>query len=74
MSQISLDTQKLPVKLGLGQLNKPMTRAQAQRYGDRNIPRDLKAAGFTCSVFTSDPEIHGGLWYRISYGKVVKKA
>lgn len=59
---------KLPVKLGLGEL-KPMTKEQAIRYGKRNMPKDLKKAGFKVSVFTSDPKIHGSLYYRINYGK-----
>lgn len=66
--------QKLKVKLGLGELEKPMTRTQAQRWGDRNMPQDLKKAGFRCDVFESDPELHGGHWLRINYGKTVKAA
>lgn len=65
---------KLDVKFGLGTLDKKMTKTQAMRWGERNIPGDLKKAGFTCSVFESDPDIHGGHWLRINYGKVVKHA
>lgn len=61
--------EKLPVKIGLHTLDKPMTRAQAQRYGNRNMPKDLRRAGFQCVVARSDAEIHGGTWFRINYGK-----
>lgn len=46
-----------------------MTHAQALRYGARHMPRDLKRAGFKAHVFTSDPEIHGALYYRVTYGR-----
>ena len=59
------------VRIGIGKLDQPMTLAQAKRYGDRNMPRDLKAAGFKTFVGVSDPEIHGGLWFRVDYGKTV---
>lgn len=61
--------EKREVRIGIGNLNTPMTEAQARRYGDANMPRDLKVVGFKTCVFVSDPEINGGLWYRISYGK-----
>jgi hypothetical protein len=38
------------------------------------MPRDLKKAGFTTSVFQSDAEIHGGEWLRINYGLTMKRA
>jgi hypothetical protein len=60
---------RLPVKVGLSTLDKPMTREQAQRYGERHMPTDLRRAGFECIVAKSDAEIHGGVWYRINYGK-----
>ena len=60
--------EKLIVKVGIGQLDQPMTRAQAQRFGEKTMPRDLKAAGFKCVVSRSDPELHGGNWFRINYG------
>lgn len=63
--------EKLPVKVGLGTLDKPMTRAQAQRHGDKHMPADLRRAGFECVVFRSDREIHGGDWFRINYGMKV---
>ena len=63
-------TEQLPVKVGCNDtLPFPMTREQAQRYGERNMPADLKRAGFKCVVFRSDAEIHGGNWLRINYGK-----
>ena len=60
---------KLETRVGLGTLDRPMTKEQAKRYGDRNMPRDLKAAGFETVIFTADPEINGWLGYRINYGK-----
>ena len=58
----------LPVKVGIGTLPRPMTREQAHRYGERNMPADLRRAGFQTVVFRSDAEIHGGDWFRINYG------
>jgi hypothetical protein len=60
---------RLPVKVGLSTLDKPMTKMQAFKYGEKHMPKDLKRAGFQTVIFTSDPVIHGGLWYRINYGK-----
>ena len=65
---------KYPVKSGLSTLDKQMTRKQAERYGKRNMPRDLKAAGFECVVAWIDIEywqgiVGGGCWFRINYGK-----
>jgi hypothetical protein len=71
---MSATERKLPVKVGLGKLNKPMTKSQAMRWGNQNMPRDLKKAGFTTSVFQSDAEIHGGEWLRINYGLTMKRA
>jgi len=61
--------EKRIVKVGLGRLDRPMTLDQARRYGDRNMPKGLKAAGFQTDVFVSDPEINGERFYRINYGK-----
>lgn len=63
--------EKLPVKVGLTTLDKPMTRKQAERYGKRTMPADLKRAGFECIVARSDAKMHGGTWFRINYGKKV---
>ena len=60
---------KLPVKFGLGQLDKPMTEAQARHWGKANMPGDLAAAGFEVEVFRSDPELHGADFYRVSFRK-----
>lgn len=57
------------VKMGIGTLDKPMTQKQALNYGIKNMPMDLKRAGFACSVFVSDSNIHGGTWFRINYSK-----
>lgn len=64
-----MDTEKRIVKVGLHTIDRPMTRKQAQRYGERNMPADLRRAGFQCVVFASDREMHGGEWFRVNYGK-----
>lgn len=61
--------ERLPVKVGLGVLPSLMTWAQALRWGRRNMPTDLATAGFEVCVFRSDPVIHAGNWFRVSYGK-----
>jgi hypothetical protein len=61
--------ERLPVKVGSGQLDRHMTRAEARQYGERNMPADLKRAGFVTVVFRSDPQIHGGNWFRVNYAK-----
>jgi hypothetical protein len=60
--------ERLPVRLGLHQTDQRMTRTQALRYGIRHMPSDLKRAGFECFVSRSDREMHGGVWFRVSYG------
>ena len=61
--------ERLLVKVGDNDvLDTRMTRAQAQRYGDKHMPADLKRAGFETVIFRSDPEIHGGDWFRVNYG------
>jgi|GEM_PF-4642312 hypothetical protein len=57
------------VRVGLGTLERPMTRAQAERYGAANMPADLRRAGFETVVFASDPQIHGARFQRVNYGK-----
>lgn len=64
--------EKLPVRVGC--LNEVLpgamlTREQVRAYGDRNMPNDLKRAGFKTFVFRSDREIHGADYFRFSYGK-----
>jgi hypothetical protein len=61
--------EKLPVKIGVDLLPKPMTAAQALLYAIRNMPSDLKNAGFVASVFASNSELHGGSFFRINYSK-----
>jgi hypothetical protein len=70
-SATKTSSERLPVKVGLSTLDAVMTREQARRYGDRNMPKDLKRVGFQTSVGRTDPEIHGGNWFRVSYGKTV---
>lgn len=60
--------EKLLVKSGLHTFDKPMTRKQAMRLGQRLMPADLKRAGFETIVCRSDAEMHGGTWFRINYG------
>lgn len=64
-------TEKREVRVGIDKLDKLMTMAQAKRYGDKHMPRDLKKAGFKTYVGASDLELHGGLWFRIDYGKTI---
>ena len=59
----------LVVKVGAGALETPMTAAQARRWGERNMSSGLRAAGFHVHVSRTDPQIHGGTWFRINYGK-----
>lgn len=61
--------EKRPVRIGSGReaLAVPMTHEQALRYGNAQMPLDLRRAGFKTDVFASDESIHGGLWYRVSY-------
>lgn len=60
---------KYPVKIGLSTLKMPLTIKQAERYGRNAMPQDLRRAGFTCSVFLTSREIHGGEWLRVNYSK-----
>jgi hypothetical protein len=60
--------EKLLVKSGCITLDKPMTRKQAMTHGERHMPTDLKRVGFETFVGKSDAEMHGGVWFRISYG------
>jgi hypothetical protein len=64
-----MKTERLTVKVGCGELDKAMTREQAMRWGVRNMPKDLKRAGFECVVVKSDAEMHGGVWFRVNYGR-----
>jgi len=67
-------SERRPVLLGE---NRPdasspvMSKAAALRHAERIMPADLRRAGFIASIFSSDPEIHGGSWFRINYGKTV---
>lgn len=61
--------ERLEVRVGIGSLEAPMTREQARRWGERNMPPDLKAAGFGVEVFRSDREINDSDFFRVSFGK-----
>lgn len=66
-----MSIERLPVRIGSGNQTLPLrlSHTECKRWGDRNMPADMKAAGFKTVVFRSDPEIHDGLWFRINYGK-----
>lgn len=64
--------EKRMVKIGLSSLY-PMTVRQAMRYGNAHMPTDMKRAGFKTVIFTSDPEINGGVFFRINYAYEVNK-
>jgi hypothetical protein len=64
-----IKNEKLPVKSGLSTLDRPMTRAAAFRYGEQHMPADLRRAGFKTIIAKSDADLHGGVWFRINYGK-----
>lgn len=46
-----------------------MTKEQARKFGEKNMPKDLRRVGFKTHVFESDIEIHGEKYLRITYGK-----
>ena len=48
-----------------------VTRARALQIARRAMPADLKRAGFRASIFASCADIHGGIWWRVNYGKGV---
>ena len=66
-----MKAERLPVRTGAGREALPdrMTREQARRYGLRNMPADLRRAGFQVSIFRSDREINGADFFRVNYGK-----
>lgn len=63
--------EKRPVVMGSEKIaDAPvLTYWGALRMARQLMPRDLARAGFTASIFVSDPEINGGTFYRINYGK-----
>lgn len=42
-----------------------VTRNAARQWGERNMPADLRAAGFACTVFP------GARGWSINYGKAI---
>jgi len=66
---MTLDETPQVVKLGQQTLDKKMTRAQAQRYGERHMPPELRRAGFKCVVAQTRQDIHDWTGLRINYGK-----
>lgn len=64
----------IPMEVRVGccdRLPTRMTKKQALRWGEKNMPGDLRRAGFETVVFTADIEINGWVGYRINYGKKV---
>lgn len=62
----------IPMEVRVGchdRLPTRMTKKQAKRWGDKNMPMDLRRAGFETVVFTADPDINGWSGYRVNYGK-----
>lgn len=55
------------VRIGLTELPNRLTESQALRYGKRNMPADLRRAGFVVSVFHTSAAIHGWNGIRLSY-------
>ena len=55
--------ERLIVKVGCGELEKPMTRSH-RTVGRQNMPSDLRKAGFVVDVYRTDPVINGGDWFR----------
>ncbi|KAK4833132.1 hypothetical protein QYF36_021967 [Acer negundo] len=51
--------------------SKIMTMHQALKFANRMMPKALIASGFKSEIFASDIDDHGGLWFRINYGKRV---
>ena len=58
-----MSAERFPVRMGLGTLPRPMTPKQAHRYGERNMPGDLRRAGFQTVIF------HAQTHLRINYAK-----
>lgn len=48
-----------------------LTEAGARRYGERLMPADLRAAGFTVDLYRATREVNGWDGWRVSYGKRV---
>lgn len=60
---------KRTVKIGLTTLPRPMTYAQALKFGNRHMPEHLKRTNFKTVIFVSDKDINGSLFYRINFAK-----
>ena len=60
---------KHTVKVGLDTLPQKLTETQAIRYGIRNMPGDLKKAGFTVLLFKAEHDTNGWVGLRIGYCK-----
>lgn len=72
-----ISAERRPVVIGEHRpsaFNPVMTEAQALRFADKMMPNDLRRAGFKASIFASTMEVHGGLWFRVNYGKTIPRA
>jgi hypothetical protein len=62
------DTTPRLTKCGLTVFDKPMTYRQAVRWGEKNIPPELKRVRFGVSVYRATVAINGWDGYRINFG------
>lgn len=67
---MSIPIPRYTVKYGIGTLEKKMTYAQAEAWGQKNMPADLKKAGFKTSVCLTDLDLHGSVHLRVNFSKV----
>jgi hypothetical protein len=63
---------KHEVRVGIDRLPERLTMTQARRWGEQNMPGDLRRAGFKVCIHQATYEINGWDGYRVSYGKPVK--
>lgn len=60
--------ERLLLKIGIWTSEQLFTRKQAERHALRVMDPALKRCGFEVFVSRSDAEMHGGTWFRASYG------
>lgn len=61
------DTDRLPVRFGMGTLETTMNKTEAFAWGEMHMDASLRNVGFVCRVAVSDPSISGSLFYKVSY-------
>lgn len=64
---MTLASPKFTVRVGLTELPNRLTAAQARRYGERHMPRDLRRVGFSVVLTPTSTDIHGWSGLRINY-------